>query len=229
MTTLKIKRGRTNFISPKLVAALDRCKLSVRDSVYIIQATAEALGNNTDNLVINKSSIHRCRDALRVEHANKIKTKFQSSIPNYITIHWDGKILPTLNVRDSGIDRLPIVLTSKKQDLVIGIPKMEKSTGKEQANAIYYELENWGVTDVVQALCCDTTGLNIERFIGEKIGKRFTLPTYVFETVLPHTTTSPDIPLFKNFRNNWNKIDITNTTSGIDDLECCICVRRYTK
>lgn len=42
----------------------------------------------------------------------------------------------------------------------------------------------------------------------------------VFETVLPHTTTSPDIP--QKFRNNWNKIDITVITSGIaDDLECC--------
>jgi adenylate/nucleoside-diphosphate kinase len=126
----KKKRGRTNFISPKLVAALDRCKLSVRDLVYIIQATAEALGNNIDSLVINKSSIHRCRGALRVKRANKIKTNFQSSIPSYITVHWDGKILPTLNVRDSGIDRLPIVLTSNNQDLFIGIPKLEKSTGK---------------------------------------------------------------------------------------------------
>jgi len=54
MTLSGKKRGRTNFISPKLVAALDRCKLSVRDSVYIIQATAEALCNNVDSLVINK-------------------------------------------------------------------------------------------------------------------------------------------------------------------------------
>lgn len=74
--------------------------------------------------------------ALRVERANKIKTKFQNSPPNYITVHWDGKILPTLNVRDSGIDRLPIVITSNNVDLLIGIPKMEKSTGQEQANAV---------------------------------------------------------------------------------------------
>lgn len=117
------KGGRTNYISPRLVAALDRCKLSVRNSVYIIQTTTKALGNNVDSLVINKSSIHRCRDALRVERANKIKTKFLNSIPSFITVHWDGKILPTLNVRDSDIDRLPIVITSKNQDFFIGIPK----------------------------------------------------------------------------------------------------------
>ncbi|XP_029346464.1 uncharacterized protein LOC115034269 [Acyrthosiphon pisum] len=238
MTLSEKKRGRTNFITPKLVAALDRCKLSVRDSVYVIQATAEALGNNVDSLVINKSSIHRCRDAVRVERANKIKTNFQMSVPSYITVHWDGKILPTLNVRESGIDRLPIVLTSNNLDLLIGIPKLEKSTGKEQANAIYYALENWGVTDVVQALCCDTTASNTGRLNGacvlleQKLERDLLyLPCRhhiyeiilrgVFESVLPHTTTSPDIPLFKKFRNNWNKIDITNITSGIDDLECC--------
>jgi len=52
----------------------------------------------------------------------------------------------------------------------------------------------------------------------------------VFETVLPYTTTSPDIPLFKKFRNNWNKIDISNITSGIDDQCCTVhCFRRCTK
>ena len=37
------KSGRKDFVSPKLVAALDRCQLSIRDSVYIFQATVEAL------------------------------------------------------------------------------------------------------------------------------------------------------------------------------------------
>lgn len=217
---------------------MDRCKLSVRESVYIIQATAEALGHNVDGLVINKSSIHRCRDALRVERANKIKTKFQNSPPSYITVHWDGKILPMLNVRDSGIDRLPIVITSKNVDLLIGVPKLEKSTGQEQANAIYRVLENWGVSDIVQALCCDTTASNTGRLNGacilleQKLEKDLLyLPCRhhiyelilrgVFEAVLPHTTSSPDIPLFKKFRKNWNKIDVINMTSGIDNLECC--------
>ncbi|GBM40923.1 hypothetical protein AVEN_161570-1 [Araneus ventricosus] len=35
-------------ITPKLVAALDRCELSMRDSVFILEATIDALGCNID-------------------------------------------------------------------------------------------------------------------------------------------------------------------------------------
>ena len=59
------KRERKDFFSPKLVAALDRCQLSIRDSVYIIQATVEALGFSTDEHPINKSSIQRIRSQMR--------------------------------------------------------------------------------------------------------------------------------------------------------------------
>ena len=55
------KKGRKDFVSPKLVAALDRCQLSIRDSVYIIQAKVEALGFSTDEHPINRSSIQRTR------------------------------------------------------------------------------------------------------------------------------------------------------------------------
>ncbi|KAK9874464.1 hypothetical protein WA026_002807 [Henosepilachna vigintioctopunctata] len=32
------KRGKKSFVTTKLVAALDRCQLSIRDSVYILYA-----------------------------------------------------------------------------------------------------------------------------------------------------------------------------------------------
>ena len=60
------KRGRKDFVSPKLVAALDRCQLSIRDSVYIIQATVEALSFSTDKHPINKSSIQTIRSKMRM-------------------------------------------------------------------------------------------------------------------------------------------------------------------
>lgn len=60
-----IKRGRTVFINDKLVTVLDRCKVSDRDATHIIIATAQALGHNVDNLVINRSSIYRVREKVR--------------------------------------------------------------------------------------------------------------------------------------------------------------------
>ncbi|GBM54628.1 hypothetical protein AVEN_263260-1 [Araneus ventricosus] len=44
-----------DFITPKLVVALDRCELSMRDSVFILEATIDALGCNIDEFTIKKS------------------------------------------------------------------------------------------------------------------------------------------------------------------------------
>lgn len=71
------KRGRKNLITPKLVAALDRCQLSIRDSVYILNAVVEALGLSSDDFCINKSSIQRIRTETRKSRAEAIKSNFR--------------------------------------------------------------------------------------------------------------------------------------------------------
>ena len=83
---------------PKLVAALDRCQLSIRDSIYIIQATVEALDVSTDEHPINKSSIQRIQSQMRMARAKDMKTDFQDCVPDVITVHWDGKLLPGLDI-----------------------------------------------------------------------------------------------------------------------------------
>ncbi|GBL74796.1 hypothetical protein AVEN_243652-1 [Araneus ventricosus] len=52
---------RIDFITPKLVAALDRCQLSMRNSVFILEATIDALGCNIDGFPKSKFSIQRIR------------------------------------------------------------------------------------------------------------------------------------------------------------------------
>lgn len=93
------KRGKIEFITPKLVAALDRCKLSVRNAVFILQAAAEALGHDVDSLIINSTSIHRCRKKLRAERSEFIKEGFKASLTGSYVIHWDGKLLPSLGIK----------------------------------------------------------------------------------------------------------------------------------
>lgn len=95
-----LRKTKNNFITSKLVAALDRCQLSIRDSVFILQATIEALGYNTDEYPISKSSIHRIRTAKRKERVEAIKIDFKNEVPDIVTVHWDGKLLPTLNARN---------------------------------------------------------------------------------------------------------------------------------
>lgn len=54
-------RGKINIITPKVVGALDKCKLSDRDAVHILVALSEALGHDINDLIIYRSSIRRCR------------------------------------------------------------------------------------------------------------------------------------------------------------------------
>ena len=86
-TVTSRKRGRKDFVSPKLVAALDRCQLSIRDHVYIIHATVEALSFSTDDHPI-KTSIQWIWSWMRMVRVKDIKTDFQDCVPDVITIRW---------------------------------------------------------------------------------------------------------------------------------------------
>jgi len=63
------------------------------------------------------------------------------------------------------VDRLPIIISYKGIDQLLGVPELISGTGENQATAVYlYQaLENWGLIDNVQALCCDTTASNTGR------------------------------------------------------------------
>ncbi|GBM78176.1 hypothetical protein AVEN_176653-1 [Araneus ventricosus] len=81
---------RKDFITPKLVAALHRCQLSMGDSVFVLEATIDALGCNIDEFPISKSSIQRIRTEKRKERAENIKIDFQNEVPDVVALHWDG-------------------------------------------------------------------------------------------------------------------------------------------
>lgn len=226
-----------NFITPKLVAALDRCQLSVRDSVFIIEATIEALGHNTDDFSISKSSIHRIRTEMRRERAEAIKVNFQNNIPDTVTVHWDGKLLSALDSRKSKEERLPIVISYDNNEQLIAVPKLDSSSGSEQAQAVWNAIINWNLEDRVQILCCDTTASNTGRINGacvlleQKLDREmliFACRHHIYELVLKsvfeakisQVTTSPDIPLFKNFRENWKNVDADKIQICTEKLSC---------
>ncbi|GBN22109.1 hypothetical protein AVEN_177717-1 [Araneus ventricosus] len=102
---------RKDFITPKFVAALDRCQLSMRDSVFIFEATIDALGCNIDEFPISMPSIQRIRTEKRKECEEDIKIDFQNEEKNVVTLYWDGKILAALSARKSKEERLPIVIS----------------------------------------------------------------------------------------------------------------------
>ncbi|GBO19129.1 hypothetical protein AVEN_18384-1 [Araneus ventricosus] len=154
-----IVRGRKCFLTPKIMAILDRFHISQRSAVFILEAVAESLGHNIDELAINQNTIQRYREDFRKTKATRIKELFKEN-------EWDSKLLPALNVRDLKSERLPIIVTYKDEEKLLGVPKLENSSGEEQAMAVWNVLKDWGLEDKAQILCSDSTSSNKGRING---------------------------------------------------------------
>ncbi|GBM89617.1 hypothetical protein AVEN_269090-1 [Araneus ventricosus] len=161
-----IVRGRKCFLTPKIMAVLDRFHISQRSAVFILEAVAESLGRNIDELAINRNTIQRYREDFRKTKATRIKELIKENEPSFVCVHWDSKLLPASNVRDLKSERLPIIVTYKDEEKLLGVPKLENSSGKEQVMAVWNVLKNWRLEDKAQILCSDTTSSNTGRING---------------------------------------------------------------
>lgn len=158
-------RGSLNFFTPKLSEMFDRCKITDRNAVYILIAAAEAFERDTKNLIINRTSFQRMRKKFREERHAEIKQQFIHNNCQEFVLHWDGKLLPALTGIEK-VDRLAILVTFEGKEQLLGVPEIASSSGEEQALAVFEAIEKWGITDKVQALCCDTTASNTGRING---------------------------------------------------------------
>jgi hypothetical protein len=235
------KRARTQFINDKLVTVLDRCKVSDRDATHILMATAQALGHNVDDLVINRSSIHRVREHLRKLRAEQLRSSFNSDIFKESIVHWDEKMLPSLTGKDM-VERMPVLISCEGREQLLGVPQLLAGTGEEQAKNVFQLLIDWGITDSVVAVCCDTTASNTGRLKGacvlleqhlEKDMMYLMCRHHIYELVLRCVfeekfgiTSGPNIPLFKKFQEYWGKLNTSNFNPGIEDSNVCMALSR---
>lgn len=74
------KKGRKHFITARLTAALDNAKVSDGMAVHILIAAAEALGHRVEELVINRSSLHRLRQENRLQESQNIQEHFSDNV-----------------------------------------------------------------------------------------------------------------------------------------------------
>lgn len=225
-------RGFEAFVSEKLAIVLDKCKISDRNAVHLLIATAEALGNNVNKLIINRSSIRSARIEFRKERAKKIRQDYNLANEETVVVHWDGKLLPALTGKGL-VDRLPIVASVNGHEQLLGVPALNTGTGSDQANAVYQTLVEWCLTENVQAFCSDTTASNTGRLNGacvllEQLLEReiVYLPCrhHIYEIVLKSVfdlklsgTSGPDVAIFKRFQLAWVTMDTKMFNSGIEN------------
>ena len=228
----KRQRGTKDICTPKVVAALDRSKISSRNAVFLLAAILEAVDLNVEDYQISKSAIHDKRNSIRKMKFDEIKKEFNAQDLSNVIVHWDGKIVSDIS-GDGKVDRLPIVLSYKDISKLLCVSKLDSGTGKAQAEAVFDALQEWAVSDCVIGLCCDTTASNLgyrngAAVILETLLDRFLLyfpcrhHTFelvlrgVFEVLIPGTT-GPEVPIFVRFQKNWSQIDVKKFRPGILD------------
>lgn len=74
------KRGRKNFLTARLLAALDNAKVSDGMAVHILIAAGEAFGLRVEELAINRSTIHRLRQENRLRESEEISANFTDNV-----------------------------------------------------------------------------------------------------------------------------------------------------
>lgn len=228
------KRGRQKIITERLVSTLDRCKVSDRDAIHLISAVADALGQDLNDVVLNRTSLQRSRRELRAKKVEKLKNEFKNIDLNAAVVHWDGKCLPSLTGHEI-VDRLPVIISNGEVEQILHIPALDSGTGKSQAEAIYHALCDWGLEGVVKACSFDTTASNtgqengacvlLERLLERKL---LYLPCRhhileiilraVFEKKLPGTS-GPSVAIFKRFQDFWPQIKQRDFSTGMEERE----------
>jgi len=154
-----------------------------------------------------------------VEQDETVRAEFHPECS--LAVHWDGKILPEI-VGEGYVDRLPVLVSGEEVDKLLGVPKLPAGTAKCAANAVYNMIEQWNITDKVQAMSFDTTAVNtghkngvcvqLESMLGRDL-LWLACRHHVLEVMLAKVfslcfgpSSGPDIPLFKRFKPTWNAI-----------------------
>lgn len=152
---LKPKRKVKNIITPEVTATLDRIKLSSRKAAFFVNTIAKVLNVDVRDFNSSASSIQRNRNRSRASIVSKMNLKTS----NYLVLHWDGKLLPDDN-ESKKVERLPIVVSGENTEQLLGAPKLQSGTAINQVTAIVDVLNDWELTNRVEAICFDRTSVN---------------------------------------------------------------------
>jgi len=60
-----------------------------------------------------------------------------------LLLHWDRKLLPDITDSKETVDSIAVLVTGGGEEILLGVPKIGRGTGKEQADACLGTLDEW--------------------------------------------------------------------------------------
>jgi hypothetical protein len=218
---------------PMFVASLDRTVTSSREAMYIIAPALKAAGIQMDEITLSKTSIHEARIGARKSLAEEVREQFTPATP--LIAHFDGKLLPDRDGSKS--DRMPIVVSGKDVEKLLGIPRLSTGTGVLMGETVVKFLQDWdGVPEWLAGLCFDTTASNTGIHTGaitviqKAFDKRLLFLAcrhHILEIIaaavfdLFFVSSGPQIAIFSRFKEEWSQLDLTQYAPVDKESHAC--------
>ncbi|KAG0713776.1 hypothetical protein GWK47_015469 [Chionoecetes opilio] len=228
-----LRRGRNG---PRRTSSLQHwrprwieTKLTDRSATYVLTEAARCLGQNVEELNINRSSIRRQRLKHRAAMASKIREEFRSGTP--LVVHWDGKLVMDLTTKEH-VDRLPIIISGIGGAQLLAVAKFGQWHGREHGGSGGLGPGDMGSRgsgsrDVlrhhgIQHRPAETGPVSSS---NRKWGKTCCISPVVTiswswwymrcSSVFLGCSSSPEHLLFKRFQTSWESIDREDFGTGI--------------
>ena len=222
--------------SPKFHQCADRLKLSVRDRTMLLGTIFSTSGdNNLQDVIANKSSSHRAALTSRKVIADDIKNNFKS--PVNTTIHFDAKkVIDSSSTDRKKVETLVVSAAGPPdhtEGKLLGTAAIKSKSetgirmGRSEAMEVNKLCESWQVSENICGMGFDTTSTNTGCENGactiyeSELLKRKILwlacRRHVDEVIISDvwkmlfgSTSSPDNPIFKRFRDDiWDQLITT--------------------
>ena len=166
--------------------------------------------------------------------ASKIKESWVP--PTRGIVHWDGKLMDTLDNKNAVEERLPILLSGIGGVKLLGVPallhKSMEKTGPQIAKATKMLLDEWGCAENVTGMVFDTTSSNTGAITAGCISVQSDLQKFllwlacrhhigevllnsVWDSLKIEVSKSPDVTLFKRFKENYEAVEYQD----LEDLD----------
>ncbi|KAL7639231.1 UNVERIFIED_CONTAM: hypothetical protein RMT77_010765 [Armadillidium vulgare] len=128
-----IKSGEHIFVPHDILKNPNVVAWSVRNNVSNIKMNSfvymmvSVCGGDVSKINLSASSAHQYRASVLPHISKQIKDKWNPS-PKMV-VHWDGKLMATLDSKDTD-DRLPVLVSGVNGTKLLGVPPLPSSTTK---------------------------------------------------------------------------------------------------
>ena len=162
--------------SPQLIAAATRNKITPTGLSAVMTALIKSNKGDTSAVNLSYASASRYQMGALNTIAHKIHADWTP--PAKALIHWDGKLMSTLDGADKE-ERLPILLSGIGGTKLLGVPALPhlstEKAGDLISKASVKLLDQWDCSESVVGMVFDTTSSNTSHLTSGCIGIQWDL------------------------------------------------------